>query len=467
MLTLSFVALLSSTVFASTDTKVFYVNLEKDAVVSGNPIQNFPQQNAPKTDRAMSITLYPSLTYQTMKGIGGCFNEIGGIALATLPKEKQNEVMKNLFTDAGASFTFCRTAVGASDFGASAYSYCDQKGDYEMKSFSLDREKNSVIPYIQSAYRYNPDLFLFASPWSPPAWMKVSGRMEGTEGTDIPAEKNRLIDDPKIYKAYALYLSKYVEEYAKQGIHINRLMVQNETDCNPNYPSCLFPPKQMTAFINDYLAPTFKKRKIKADIWGGTYRVTPNSDYEAAILFSDSRIRKNVKGVGMQYQGYRELMEFRQLYPEIPMMHTECVCHGGENSVEQAYGRLAEIAQYILAGAENFAYWNMILNETGESGWGWRQNSLLTIDRKSGEVRYTPDYAVMSLVSRFVRPGDKRIAHHSPNFTTMSFKDEDGKLKFFVINKGNDRKEINIKISDAENVKAVIPPHSFAVVVTP
>lgn len=108
----------------------------------------------------------------------------------------------------------------------------------------------------------------------------------------------------------------------------------------------------------------------------------------------------------------------------------------------------------------------MILDETGKSGWGWRQNSLLTVNKTTGEVCYTPDYAVMSLVSRFVRPGDKRIAHLCPGMSTMAFKGKDGQLKFFAINKSEDCKEINIRISDAENVKAIIPPHSFAVVVT-
>ena len=109
-----------------------------------------------------------------MEGIGGAFNEIGGEALMSLPEDQRNEVMKNLFSEDGAGFTFCRTAVGASDFGIDAYSYSEVEGDYKMKKFSIKREKTTLLPYIQMAYKYNPTLKLFASPRSPPGWMKES-----------------------------------------------------------------------------------------------------------------------------------------------------------------------------------------------------------------------------------------------------------------------------------------------------
>lgn len=434
---------------------VYYVTLDARTPITAHPVKKYISQGG-DMNSGIELQLFPEFSYQTMKGIGGCFNEIGALALASLPENAQDNILRNLFASNGASFTFCRTAVGSSDFGKSAYSYAEKDGDYTMQSFSVERDEKSLIPYIQKALRFNPSLSLFASPWSPPGWMKESGQM---------VWGSSLKDSPDIYRSYARYLLLYLKEYAKRGIPIQRLLVQNETDCTVNYPSCVFPPIQMVKFVNGYLGPLFEEKHVDTEIWGGTYRVVKGGSYEALTVFSDSVFRKYVTGVGMQYQNYSHLMDFRQLYPDIPMMHTESECYDGENSVEQAYERLAEISKYVTAGAENFTYWNMILDETNESGWGWRQNSLLSINRNSGEVIYHPDYAVMTLISRFVRPGDKRIAHIYWEGKTFAVKGPDGTVKVFVLNKASDSKMLTIKVSGYENLQVEIPPRALSVVV--
>ena len=150
-------------------------------------------------NRKNKIKLYPNIEFQTLEGFGGAFNEIGGEALMSLPQELQDQVVSNLFSlNQGAELVFNRTAVGASDFGIDAYSYAEKADDYKMKHFSIKREETTVIPYLQKAFKANPDLKLFASPWSPPAWMKYSGLMD--RGEEFP-EKNQLKDEPKIYEA--------------------------------------------------------------------------------------------------------------------------------------------------------------------------------------------------------------------------------------------------------------------------
>ena len=441
----------------SQKAEVYYVTLDEEVPVEGRPVKKYQRGQTDVSENGTLVQVLPEFSYQTMKGIGGCFNEIGGLALASLPESKQNEIMENLFSLENAGFTFCRTAVGSSDFGVSAYSYAEKEGDYKMNSFSVEREEKSVIPYIQKAIKYNPELTLFASPWSPPGWLKESGKMEWGSS---------LKDTPETYQAYALYLQKYIEEYAKRGISIHRLLVQNETDCVVNYPSCVFPPEQMIKFINGYLYPLFKQKHVETEIWGGTYRVVDGGTYEALSVFSNPDIRKHDKGVGMQYQDYNHLVDFRLLYPSIPLMHTESECFNGDNSVEQAYSRLAEIAKYVTAGAENFAYWNMILDENRASGWGWKQNSLITVNRTSKEVTYHPDYAVMSLISRFVRPGDKRIAHIYWESPTFAVKSPEGETRIFLVNKEEKDKLITLRISGGEDVRICIPPRSLSVVVS-
>ena len=75
---------------------------------------------------------------------------------------------------------------------------------------------------MQAALKENPDMKFFASPWSPPGWMKESGIMDAGD-KDKP--KNVLRSSPEIYKAYGLYFAKYFEAYAAEGVILNRLVV--------------------------------------------------------------------------------------------------------------------------------------------------------------------------------------------------------------------------------------------------
>ncbi|WP_372755629.1 hypothetical protein [Mariniflexile sp.] len=443
--------------FAQFSAKVHYVELKEGTAISGTPIKEHISNPEIKADKYSKLVLYPDIEFQTIEGIGGAFNEIGGEALMALPKKLQEEVSKNLFNKETGGFSFCRTAVGASDFGIDAYSYSEVPGDYDMKHFSIAREKNTVIPYIQKAIKYNPDLKIFVSPWSPPGWMKYSGFMD--KGNEFP-EKNRLISDPKTYSAYALYFAKYIQAYKKEGIPVSRLIIQNENDANTNYPSNYMPPSEMSLFIKDYLIGEFEKSKINTEIWAGTFRTQNKVD---AIEFAANKQNHNlVEGIGIQYTNPTYIQQMVSLYPEVNIMHTEGNCFGGKNSINEAFSRLDEVANYINYGSTNFCYWNIILNETGKSGWDWKQNSLINIDRNKKEVTYNPDYSVMMLMSKYLQPGSVRIAHHSRS-TIMSVKQED-KIFLFIKNDTENGKGYDCVISEETVSTVEIPPHSIAVI---
>lgn len=451
------IAITSSVIsYSQISANVFYVELKDIVKTPDRIIKEYPQRIHDRATK--TIVVYPEITFQTIDGIGGAFNEIGGEALMSLPEQARNEVMENLFgLQKGAGFSFCRTAVGASDFGIDAYSYSEKEDDYEMKYFSIAREKNTVLPYIKLAYKFNPKLKLFASPWSPPAWMKYSGYMD--RGVEFP-DKNYLKDDPKIYKAYALYFSKYIKTYSENGIHIDRLILQNEQDVSTKYPSCVMPPKQMAKFAKDYLRPVFKKHKIKTEIWAGTFRTAGQLD---AIKFVNNQsFRESVDGIAIQYTKPRFISDMKDLFIGVNMMHSEGKCFNGDNSVDQAKSRLAEVASYINFGSPNYCYWNMILNETGKSGWDWKQNSLINIDRKNQSVTYNPDFATMALMSRFLRPGAKRVASFSRSELISVVKDE----KIILLVQNDSDKPENYECQIGENKTVVeIPANSLASII--
>ncbi len=457
LLSLSFFLCVLSLSVTMAQVKVYYVSLGEGATFSSNPVLEYPQPQ--DVDGGTKINLYPNQKLQTIDGFGGAFNEIGGEAFMALPRKARQEVADALFSPEVSNFTLCRTAIGASDFGRSAYSYSEVADDYEMKHFSVEREKNSVIPMIQMAQKVNPQMKLFASPWSPPGWMKYSGFMDKS---DKNKKTSRLKDTPEIYEAYSLYFAKYVEAYKKNGIVIDRILVQNETDIPTKYPSNIMPPDQMFKLIG-YMRPMFEKRAIKTEIWAGTFRTAAVLDmieYASKPGYVDA-----VDGIGMQYTSTQYIQDLQVLAPGKPMMHTESACFNSQNTIKQAFSRFSEVASYINSGVKNFCYWNMILDETKSSGWGWPQNSLVVIDMKKGDVLYTPDYAVMSLFGRFIKPGVSRIASkvNGRNTTAMTFVDGDN-VSIIMKNEGEEDMVISCHEYNVFTNRAVVPAKSIAVI---
>lgn len=387
------------------------------------------------------IFIQPDVTFQQIEGIGGAFNEIGGEALSHLKSKARKELMKNLFSEDGAGFSFCRTAIGASDFGLDAYSYSNVAEDYSMEHFSIDRDKKYVLPYIKNAFEVNPDLTLFASPWSPPAWMKESGKMTG-----LTEKANALLSKPQILEAYARYFIKYIQAYDKNGVFIDRICIQNENDANTKYPSCVFPAIEMVSFAKNYLIPAFKKNEINTKIYAGTFRAAEQIDLLDYII---SEQIKGIEGVGIQYTNPMLIADAKSLRPDLKTFHTEGRCYNGKNSSEQAYQRLKEVASYINAGSSTFTYWNMILNETTKSGWDWPQNSLINIDRDTGTIQYNPDYNAMFIISKFIKPGDIRIAStNRGKYPMITVKSPNGTVKVLIQNTTKEDELFELHISN-------------------
>ncbi|PWJ37929.1 glycoside hydrolase family 30 protein [Sediminitomix flava] len=415
---------------------LFYVSLEKG---QAQPLKQIPfTETSEKIRWGHEIKVYPNIEHQTIEGIGGAFNEIGGEALLSLDHKLQREVLQNLFDKDKAGFTFCRTAIGASDFGIDAYSYSETPEDYNMDYFSIERDQKFVLPYLKAALAINPDLLIFGSPWSPPAWMKNNNSMTG-----LTEKPNTFRDENKVYKAYAKYFAEYVKAYESEGVKINRICVQNENDANTKYPSCTMPPAQMLKLAHQYIIPTFKKEKLNTKVFAGTFRTALNLDM---IEFLGMENADKIDGIGLQYTSKSIITDAVRMQANIKMFHTEGHCYNGKNSVEQAEHRLEEAADYINSGLTNYCYWNMILNETTKSGWDWKQNSLINIDREKKTIQYNPDYNAMYILGHFIKPNDIRVAStsHRPMITVKS---PDGKVKILIQNTDEKEAPYRLKIN--------------------
>lgn len=402
---------------------------------------------------------------QYLRGFGGCFNELGYLPLQSLDESDQQNIYKDLFSPEGLNFRFNRTPIGANDFAESWYSYDESDGDYELNDFSIERDQKTLIPYIKNAKRYQPDLELFASPWTPPTWMK------------FPKVYNfgRIVMTPENLQAYANYFVKYVQAYKEQGIDIQRVCPQNEVFADQKFPSCLWSSEDLRVFIRDYLGPTFEKAGLDTDIFLGTLNGPEDMSFDASgikidnynryvdnILFDDDA-RQYIKGVGYQWAGQHAIERTHNSWPEMELIQTESECGYGENSWSYAEYIFHLVNHYFTAGATAYTYWNIILGDS-ISTWGWHQNSLFSINSKTKKVTRNPEYYVMRHYAHYVKPG-AQVLETTGHFNSMgkAFRNPDGQLVIVVQNALE--RELPFTFADpddaSKSVHATLAPNSF------
>jgi glucosylceramidase len=168
------------------------------------------------SDTKWDVEVKVDAPLQTIDGFGACFNELGWTSLSALSDEDKEAILRELFAPGvGANFTICRTPIGANDFSCDWYSYDEMAGDFALKHFSIANDLETLVPFIKSALRCQPKLKLWASPWSPPTWMKYNGHYAaaisasnmpsnglrpdqvGKEGTDM------FIQEDAYFRAYS------------------------------------------------------------------------------------------------------------------------------------------------------------------------------------------------------------------------------------------------------------------------
>lgn len=402
---------------------------------------------------------------QTILGFGGCFNELGWDALSRTDKETREAFVEELFGAEGCGFNLGRVPIGANDFSLSWYSCDETDGDYELQDFCIDRDLEYTIPFVKEAQKHCKELNLFASPWSPPTWMK----------TKKAYNYGRLRMEKRVLDAYANYFVRFVQAYGQQGIPVGMVHVQNEPMADQKFPSCLWYGADMRDFIKNHLGPAFEQHHLDAEIWLGTingpfvdfrwpgYGAPYEQFYDqfANTVLSDPKARGYLKGVGIQWGGKHQLEQIEASYPEMRIMQTESECGDGRNEWEQAEYIFMQMWYYFRHGAERYTYWNMALLEGGISTWGWAQNSLAVIEEETGKLTLQPEFYLMKHFSHFIKPGARLIGtkgHWTSN--SLVFENPDGTLVVTVLNSMHEERGFTFRYRE-NHISAKIAPHTI------
>ncbi|PTX96485.1 glycoside hydrolase family 30 protein [Opitutus sp. ER46] len=431
---------------------------------TGQRLRAAPAQSlvpvTPITEKEALIYVDAAKSFQTIIGIGGALTDAAADTWAKLPETKRAELIRAYYDpEAGIGYTLGRTSIHSCDFSSSSYTYVTE-GDASLKSFSIAPDERARLPLIRAALAAaKGKLTLFASPWSPPGWMKDNGNM--LRGGHLKAEHRDV---------WARYMAEFVKAYAKAGVPIWGLTVQNEPMAVQKWESCLFSPEEERDFVRDHLGPTLARSGLgdtKIIVWDHNRTWMYQ---RAQVILDDPAAAKYVWGVGFHWytdDGHANTRLVREAYPKTHLLFTEACNYPydraklGDWTLGEKYGRA--MIEDFNNGAEGWTDWNILLDERGGPNHvGNFCYAPVHADTATGELIYTNSFHYLGHFSKFVRPGAARIVSSSTadSLATTAFRNQDGTLAVVVMN-GSDRAQaFRVWVSGRE-AATTSPAHSI------
>ena len=411
----------------------------------------------------------PSKAFQTFVGIGGALTDAAAEVFAVLSPSTQQEFLRSLYDpEKGIGYTLARTTIHSSDFSSGSYTYVADD-DRALKTFSVEHDRRFRIPLIKAAIAAaGGKLLLYASPWSPPAWMKDNNNM---------LQGGVLL--PEFFQPWADYFVKFIRAYEKEGIPVWGLTIQNEPMAKQKWESCIFTAEAERDFLKKYLGPTLAKAGLggkKILVWDHNRDLIYQ---RAGTILGDPEAAKYAWGVGFHWyenwsggeQQFNNIKRVAEAFPNVRLFHTEG-CNGPFDTAKlldwgwgETYGRA--MIHDFNNGAVAWTDWNVLLDERGGPNHvGNFCFAPVHADTKTGKLTYTSAYYYIGHFSKFIRPGARRVISLSSRdpLLTTAFRNQDGKLAVVVMNQGD--KAISYKLWIAGQAAAVeSPAHSIATLV--
>ena len=429
---------------------------------------NFRSSQQP-VESEISIFVNPTQSFQNFMGIGGAITDASAEVFARLSPEKQEELLTAYYdTKNGIGYSLLRTSIHSSDFASGSYTYIEE-GDQELKTFSIDHDKTYRIPMIKRAIQTaGGKLLLYASPWSPPSFMKSNGTMlQG--GTLLP----------EFYQAWANYYAKFVKAYEKEGMPIWGITIQNEPMATQKWESCLFTADAERNFLKNYLGPTMEKQGLgtkKIVVWDHNRDLM---NQRANVIFDDPEASKYAWGMGFHWYEtwaggqpmFDNVRKVYEAYPSKNLLFTEGCVERFDSKKYQFWGNAERYGSAMINdfnnGTVGWTDWNILLDEKG--GPNHKDNfcfAPIHANMNTGELIYTPSYYYIGHFSKFIRPDAKRISTASSrsNLLSTTFKNPDGSIVTIVMNSTTDTIKYNL-IVDKEKTIVEIPAHAIQTLV--
>jgi len=381
-----------------------------------------------------SIVLDPAKKFQEILGFGAAFTDAACYMFNQLSPASREQLFRILFHPSEMGLSVCRTCIGSSDYSTKVYSYDEGEPDPDLKRFSIDHDREYILPMLREARKHNPDLFLFSSPWSPPGWMKANGSMLG--GSMRRA----------YMRSYANYFVKFLQGYEAEGVPVQAVTVQNEvdTDQDGRMPACIWPQEYEADFVRQNLGPVFQSNGIKTQIWLIDHNY--NLWGRAIGELETADVRKYANSIAWHgYVGQAEWMgRVHDAFPDVPMYWTE----GGPEYTAPNYATdwcewSTSYSMILRNWCRSITGWNLALDERGRPNIGpFSCGGMVTIHSQTHEITRSGQFWAFAHYSRSVRRNARRFDTQSraANLSHAGFENQDGERVLVLTNPGTERK---------------------------
>jgi glucosylceramidase len=414
---------------------------------------------ASRTAGSVAVSVDPAVRFQTIVGFGGAFTEAAAVTLEKMSEMNQKKILDAYFSkDHGLGYSLCRTHIQSCDFSLGNYAYADVDGDVELKRFSIDRDHQALLPMIKRAQTIaGRPMHLFASPWSPPAWMKTTARMN---------EGGKLL--PQYRQAWADYFVRYIREYEKQGVPIWGVTIQNEPEATQKWDSCIYTAEEESEFVRDYLGPTLLQNglgHVKIIIWDH------NRDQivrRARVAYSDPEASKFIWGTGFHWYGedkFDNLQLHHDAWPSKHLLFTEGCQEGGPHLDSWALGE--RYARSMISDFNRWTVgwvdWNLILDETGGPNHvGNFCSAPIIADTNSDKIHFQSSYYYIGHFAKFVENGAHRILCSTTTdaLESTAFLNPGGTVSVVVMNRTDEERSFLLECGD-QTVCCSLPERSI------
>ena len=461
------------------------LSLQPDLVFSP---KGFPSSEV-KTTVPISIDL--SSTAQPILGFGGALTQSSAAVYQQLSPATQEELITSYYSTSGLNYGTGRMPIHSCDFSPESYTFDETSGDSTLSSFddTVLYDQNLSLPLIHDALAANPKLLLFGSPWSPPAWMKDTGDMQGG---------GKLL--PEYRDSWAQYFSKWITAYEKQNVPVWAVTVQNEPENAASWESCEFTAEETRDFVADHLGPVLERDHPDTLIFGFDHNKDHVADWADVLVGDGSPSQSMVDGIAFHwYSGacFDNVASVSAAYPDKILLPSEACFElavlqdddqtedgwlvNGTWAKGEGYG--FDIMGDLNAGSAGWTDWNILLDENGGPNHvGNFCDAAVIADTQNDKLHYHPQYWYLGHFSKFLLPGMVKVGVDVANkgdgsfdgcswpygtcdgstLQSTAFKDEDGRVVVVVMNCGDDEKELQLNVKGVDAVlENAVPAHSI------
>ncbi|UJF31894.1 glycoside hydrolase family 3 N-terminal domain-containing protein [Paenibacillus hexagrammi] len=401
---------------------------------------------------ATTININPNKEYQSITGMGTSMEESTVFNITKMSDAKQNELLTKLVSPAaGIGMSMTRLTIGTADFTSRQfYTYDDMPAgqtDLNLEHFSIQKDIDyGIIPVLKKIIAINPDMKFFASPWSPPGWMKTTDSMI----------KGSVKDE--YLPVLADYYVKYIQAYKAQGINISAMTLQNEPMLEIEYPSTKMP-WQQEAELAKLLHQKLQAAGLDVKLWIFDHNFSDTMNYPAPML-ADAMNRDAIDGTAFHdYSGDPSMMsQLHDLYPGENIYLTERAIWGTAGA--------DRMAQYFRNWAKSYNSWVAMLDsDIATHQWVGTPDPSMLVQDSSNPDQYwlTPEYYMLGNYSKFVKPDYIRIDStygSKDHITNVSFMSPDKQTIVSIVVNQTDTTQTFKLVSDGTQIAAQIPAKS-------